>query len=194
MLECRSPHFYDLGNFMEIIVLFLMAITVLIGWIVFSPFASLERIQEWTFAKPEVGDLLALFLPCSGGLALFTHFFAKYELSTIVLVSLIPSFILALAAVLLSGLYLLDKLRQPSSAKRIVLIGFGVANWPAAHVRVGSLPTVCLGHVDSFCFASDRRDRSRDVLPSPGESLDLFREVRGKIEAKRSMPVGTTEW
>ena len=108
---------------MEIIVLPYMAISFLIGWAVFSPFAQIENLQDWKFARVETSDLFAIFLPTS------------YLLATVALVTRIetlPWMVLSAIAIailflsffgLVAGLFLLAKIDSASSGRRITLIG-----------------------------------------------------------------------
>ena len=119
---------------MEIIILPYMAISFMIGWAIFSPFADLEGLDAWTFARIEISDLFGVFVPISLFFAC-----ANGALKT-ANVPVIGWSIVASAIFLFTflgfgaGLYLLAKLKQTASLKRMALIGIVIP--------LGSLLTV----------------------------------------------------
>ena len=108
---------------MEIIILPYMAISFIIGWAIFSPFADLEGLDTWTFAQIEMSDLFGVFLPVS---LLFAA--ATWSLKT-ANVAVIGWSIVASAIFLFAffgfivGLYLLAKMKPTAPLKRMTLIG-----------------------------------------------------------------------
>jgi hypothetical protein len=119
---------------MEIIILPYMAISFLIGWAIFSPLADLEGLDAWTFARFEMSDLFGVFVPVS---LLFSY--ATWALKTAE-VPVVGWSILASAIILFSflglvtGLYVLAKMKPTAPLKRLTLIG--------VVIPLGSLLTV----------------------------------------------------
>lgn len=108
---------------MEVIVLFYMAISFFIGWAIFSPFAEVEDLREWSFSRIETADLFAVFLPFSFFLSMILWTIPK-ESQTVpmVVVAIIGISILALVGFFVA-LFLLAKMAKTSPAKRMALIG-----------------------------------------------------------------------
>ncbi len=107
---------------MEIIVFFYMAISYMIAWAIFSPFAAIEDLRQWSFAKLETVDLLALVLPFSLGLATAT-FVAKETFSLQTAALLLTGISIVAGSGLVLGLFLLAKMKSTTSAKRMAMIG-----------------------------------------------------------------------
>ena len=108
---------------MEIIVIPYMVISFSIAWAIFSPFAEVDGLNEWTFARLETSDLLAIFLPVCFLLATLKLATPTDTLSALTLGTIAIVIVLFSAAGLVSGLYLLAKMRKTSSAKRMAIIG-----------------------------------------------------------------------
>lgn len=100
-----------------------MAISFAIAWVIFSPFAEIDDLQEWTFARIETSDLLAIFIPFSSLLAFFTWLVPADKLSAVALTSITIAIGLYTLASLLVGLFLLAKLERKSSFQRVAIIG-----------------------------------------------------------------------
>ena len=130
---------------MEIIVLPYMVISFSIAWAVFSPFADVDGLHEWSFSKIETIDLLAIFLPACCLLAVFKLTVPSGTLSMPIL-GLIALFIVLFAlSGLVVGLFLLAKMRRTSSFKRMAVIGI--------IVPLGSLLTIAWIGLPLVAFA-----------------------------------------
>ena len=105
----------------EIFIPFYMAISCLIAWMVFSPFAFLDGTQSRKFAKIKTCDLLAVFLPLSGTLSLLTKPSGGISVWFVLLV--VSTALILSGFSLLAGLYLFEKMAAISAAKRIAVIG-----------------------------------------------------------------------
>lgn len=108
---------------MELIVLPYMAISLLIGWTVFAPFAEIEELDEWTFAKIEISDILAIFLPICAILALSTWLFQATSTSFITMTLIAVTILLFILFAFVTGLFLLAKMDKPPASKRMATIG-----------------------------------------------------------------------
>jgi len=108
---------------MEIIVFPYMAISFFIGWAIFSPFADIEDLDCWTFAKIETSDLFGAFLPISFLLAIFTWRIETNSISVFTWSFVaIASFLISLFGFVV-GLYVLAKMKTTSPFKRMAMIG-----------------------------------------------------------------------
>ena len=108
---------------MEIIVLPYLAISFLIAWAVFSPFAKLDDLHEWTFARIETSDLLAVFLPFSVLLGMVTWATPTVTITALGWSLIAAAIFLFTLFSFVVGLYLLVKMHQTPSLKRMALIG-----------------------------------------------------------------------
>jgi len=108
---------------MEIIVLPYMGISFLIAWSIFSPFAQIEDLREWTFAKIETGDLLAIFLPFSFLMALMKWAVPVGSIPVWAWSAITVTVLLISVSGLIAGLFILAKTGQKSSFKRMAIIG-----------------------------------------------------------------------
>ena len=108
---------------MEIIVLPYIAISFVIGWTVFSPFTQFDDFGRLTFDRIATSDLFATFLPLSVSLAIVRQIAPVGSLPLAVLI-FAGICILGYAIFgLVVGLYLFDKMKAPSSLKRVATIG-----------------------------------------------------------------------
>ncbi len=136
---------------MEIIILPYMAISFIIGWAIFSPFADLEGLDTWTFARIEMSDLFGVFVPVS---LLFAC--ATWTLET-ANVAVVGWSIVATGIFLFSffgffaGLYLLAKMNQTAPLKRMALIGIVIPLGSLLTVTWFAIPIVAMG--SSFVYA-----------------------------------------
>lgn len=108
---------------MEIIVLPYMAISFMIGWAIFAPFAEIDNLDRWSFARIETSDLLATFLPISFLLAAITWLLQSETVPWIFVVAIAAMIFLFTLLALIAGLFLLAKLDHPTSIKRMAIIG-----------------------------------------------------------------------
>ena len=107
----------------EIIILPYMAVSFAIGWAVFSPFSSLEDLDSLTFEKLTTVDILASFLPLCVTLSISLAAIPKDAL-TALLLTLIAAAIFGFTIMGLAiGLFLLSKLQNTTSLKRIAVNG-----------------------------------------------------------------------
>lgn len=129
---------------MEIIILPYMAISFIIGWAIFSPFADLEGLDTWTFARIETSDLMGVFVPVSLMFAC-----ATWTLET-VNVPVVGWSIVASAIFLFAflgfgaGLYLLAKMKQTAPLKRMALIGIVIPLGSLLTVSWFAIPVVAM--------------------------------------------------
>jgi len=107
----------------EIIILPYMAVSFAIGWAVFSPFSSLEDLDSLTFEKLTTIDILASFLPLCVMLSLALAANPKEASSTLLLVLLGVAILGFTIGGLAIGLFLLSKLQNVTSLKRIAING-----------------------------------------------------------------------
>lgn len=131
---------------MEIVILPYMAISFIIGWAIFSPFADLEGLDAWTFAPIEMSDLFGVFVPVS---LLFSWATWTFQTANVALVgwSIVASAIFLFAFLGFAlGLYLLAKMKQTAPLKRMTLIGIVIP--------LGSLLTVTWFAIPVFAMAS----------------------------------------
>jgi len=119
---------------MEIIILPYLAISFLIAWAIFSPFAEIDDLHDWTFAKIELSDLFAIFLPCSFLLSLLKWATAGDDLPTLAWTLIGASILLLSIFGFVTGLFLLAKMNQKPPLKRMAIIG--------VIVPIGSLLTL----------------------------------------------------
>lgn len=108
---------------MEIILLPYMAISFSIAWAIFSPFAKIDDLQEWTFARIETSDLFAIFLPLSFLWAVVKWTTPEDLLSVPVLALSATGIFLLTFFGFVAGLFLLAKMNQTPPAKRMAVIG-----------------------------------------------------------------------
>ena len=107
----------------EIVIPFYMAITVLIGWAIYSPFVGAGSSQEQSFAKIQLSDLFAVFLPTGVVLALATSAVPNEKMTFIgTMIVIAGTSFLALAG-LLVGLFLLARMSKITVVKRMTMIG-----------------------------------------------------------------------
>ena len=123
-----------------------MATSFFIAWVIFSPFAVIEDLHDWSIAKMETSDLFAIFLPCSVLLALLKWVSPADNLSTLTW-ALIASTILVISVHgLATGLFLLAKMNRKPPIKRMAIIG--------VIVPFGSLLTLAWILIPVFAFAN----------------------------------------
>lgn len=108
---------------MEIILLPYMAISFSIAWAIFSPFAKIDDLQEWTFARIETSDLFAIFLPLSFLWAVVKWTTPDDVLSVPVLAFFGTAIFLLTFFGLVAGLFLLAKMYRTPPVKRMAVIG-----------------------------------------------------------------------
>lgn len=136
---------------MEIIVFPYMAISFAIAWAIFSPFAQLDDLQKWSFARIETIDLLAVFLPMSLLWAAVRAMTPDEYLSLPLLVVLASAILSLTLFGFLAGLFIIAKMQPPPAIKRMALIGI--------ILPLGSLLTVAwiglplLAFAGSFLYA-----------------------------------------
>lgn len=107
----------------EIVLLPYMAISLAIGWAVFSPFSSIDDFDSISFSKIELVDLLACFLPVTILLSL-TLSLLPDESQTPIVLSLVTLFIFVYVVLALGlGLFLLDKMPDATPFQRLILNG-----------------------------------------------------------------------
>lgn len=131
---------------MEIIVLPYLAISFLIAWAVFSPFALIDDLHEWKFARIETSDLFAIFLPFSFLLGIVTWVTSVDAIPVLGWISIAAAIFLFTLSCLVAGLFLLEKLNRAPSIKRIALIG--------VVIPMGSLLTLTWFVIPFAAFAS----------------------------------------
>lgn len=107
---------------MEIIVFPYMAISALFAWAIFSPFAVIEGLDEWSFSRLRTGDLLAIFLPIGLALTIGNLILPTARRSTVSLAVLAILAICFGLFALFIGLFLFAKMKNASSAKRATTI------------------------------------------------------------------------
>ena len=95
----------------------------MIGWAIFAPFAEVENLDEWSFAKIETSDLLATFLPISFLLATTTWLLQTDMIPPIIVAAIATSIFLFTLIAFFAGLFLLAKMNRPPSIKRMAIIG-----------------------------------------------------------------------
>ena len=110
--------------FFEIVIPFYMLITALLMWVVFSPFAEIENLDQWSIAKVEISDLLACFLPFAISLAIFDQLSANFAVARGFKIYLMGAIALSTLASLLAGLFIRSKIERMSPLKRMAMIGF----------------------------------------------------------------------
>jgi hypothetical protein len=108
---------------MEIIILPYMAVSFLIGWTIFAPFASVDDLHRLTFSRFEISDLFAIFLPLSVMLVMLKWAIPISSLSIPALTAVSVVVLGMVIAVFAVGLFLLAKLQQTTSMRRIAVIG-----------------------------------------------------------------------
>jgi len=108
---------------MEIIILPYMAISFSIAWAIFSPLAEIEGLHQWTFARIETGDLLAIFVPLSSLLAFANWATSAFEIPMLGLTLIVASIGVFTLAGLFAGLFLLAKMSYRPVVKRMAMIG-----------------------------------------------------------------------
>jgi len=131
---------------MEIIILPYMAISFMIGWAIFSPFADLEGLDTWTFARIETSDLMGVFVPVS---LLFAGANGALQSANVPVLgwAIIASAIFLYAFLGFGvGLYLLAKMKPTAPLKRMAMIG--------VVIPLGSLLTVSWFVIPVFAMAS----------------------------------------
>ncbi len=119
---------------MEIIVLPYMAISFSIGWAIFSPFAEIDDLHQWTFARIETSDLFATFLPFCLLWTIVTWATPASNFPVVALVSIAVTIFSFTLFGFVVGLFLLAKIDRATPAKRMALIG--------VIVPLGSLLTI----------------------------------------------------
>lgn len=107
----------------EIIILPYMAVSFAIGWAVFSPFSSLDDLDSLTFEKLTTIDILASFLPLCVMLSISLAAIPKEAVTTLLLVLIVAAIFGFTIAGLAIGLFLLSKLENTTSLKRIAING-----------------------------------------------------------------------
>lgn len=136
---------------MEVIVLFYMAISFFIGWAIFSPFAAIEEMREWSFAKPEISDLLALFLPFSFSFSLLLWTVPR-DVRSVELVTLFGAGVTLVSFLgLCLSLFFLAKMERMSPAKRMTMIGIVIP--VGAFLTLGWISFPLYGFAKSTIFA-----------------------------------------
>lgn len=129
---------------MEIIILPYMAISFIIGWAIFSPFADLEGLDMWTFARIEISDLLGVFVPVSLLFACATWTLETANVRAIGW-SIVASGIFLFAFLGFgAGLYLLAKMKQTAPLKRMALIGIVIPMGSLLTVTWFAIPVVAM--------------------------------------------------
>ena len=119
---------------MEIIVLPYIAVSFVIGWAVFSPFSRFDDLGRLSLDRITTADLLAAFLPMCVLMAVARQTISADQTPTWLLI-LVGTFILGFTfSGLVVGLFLLDKIDNKTSLKRIATIG--------VIIPMGSLLTV----------------------------------------------------
>lgn len=108
---------------MEIIVLPYMAISLLVGWAIFAPFAAIDEFERWSFSKVETSDLLTIILATSFLLAATNWLRQAIEIPWFILATIFASIILFVTFTFFTGLFLLAKLEGTPSIKRAAIIG-----------------------------------------------------------------------
>ena len=108
---------------MEIIILPYMAISFLIGGVIFSPFTAIDDLDDWTFAKIKTVDIFALFIPMCLLLALTTWGFQLESLPKAIVVCIVATIVVFVLLAFFAGLFVLAKLQNPAPLRRLVLIG-----------------------------------------------------------------------
>ena len=123
-----------------------MAISFFIAWAVFSPFAEIDDLHNWTFSKIETSDLFAIFLPCGFLLALVRWVVPVVQLPALAW-ALSAGAILRLSVLgFVTGLFLLAKMNRKPALKRMAIIGIVIP--------IGSLLTLAWIAIPFFAFAS----------------------------------------
>ena len=118
----------------EIIILPYMAISFAIGWTVFSPFFPLDDLDSLSFARLELIDLFAAFLPVGLLLSLALKLIPKAVLMPFVMIVITTAALLFAAFSLAIGLFLLKKMPKTTTLRRMMINGIVVP--------VGSLLTL----------------------------------------------------
>ncbi|MEM7783267.1 MAG: hypothetical protein AAF939_04330 [Planctomycetota bacterium] len=108
---------------MEIIVIPYFAISCVIGWVIFSPFSAIEDLDDWTFAKVEIVDLLAIFLPIGLLLALSNQIIPFGKTPTVIVVIIASSIFLFAIFSFFVSLFVFAKLDNLAASKRMATIG-----------------------------------------------------------------------
>ena len=123
-----------------------MAISFIIGWAIFSPFAVIEDLKVWSFSKIQTSDLFAIFLPTGFLLALANWITPLAKLPVIALSAIAVTILLFSASALFTGLFLLAKMEKKPPLKRITLIG--------AVIPLGALLSLIWIMFPVYAFAS----------------------------------------
>ena len=131
---------------MIVLVLPYMAISFVIGWAIFAPFAKLENLRDWTFSRIELSDLFATFLPLSLLFAAASWTVPPEWFSFTAWLLTIGSFIILAACGLAAGLFLLAKIEPTSVPKRMALIGLVVPIGSFLTLAWMVIPTVALNY------------------------------------------------
>ena len=108
---------------MEIIVLPFMTISFVIAWAIFAPFASIHGMDSWTFAKIQISDLLVFFAPVCAQFALANWLIELRSASTLEFCFVVGSIFLFSTATFFSGLFVIAKMGNVPTRKRIVIVG-----------------------------------------------------------------------
>ena len=131
---------------MEITILPYMAISFMIGWAIFSPFADLEGLDTWTFARIEMSDLFGVFVPVSLLFACASWTLKTAEVPVLGWSIVASAIFLFASSGFAVGLYLLAKMQQTAPLKRMALIGIVIP--------LGSLLTVAWFAIPVCAMAS----------------------------------------
>jgi len=130
---------------MEIIILPYMAISFFIAWAIFSPFAEIEDLHDWTFSKIETVDLFAVFLPVCFLLALIQWAAPTDSLPALAWTLIMAAILILSISGFAIGLFLLAKMKPKPPLKRMAIIG--------VIVPIGSLLTLAWIAFPLFAFA-----------------------------------------
>lgn len=108
---------------MEIIVLPYIAVSFVIGWAVFSPFSRFDDLGRLTLDRMTTADLLAAFLPMCVLMAI-ARWAMPPDQTPVWLLILVGTLIFGFAfSGLIAGLFLLDKMKDKTSLRRMATIG-----------------------------------------------------------------------
>jgi hypothetical protein len=130
---------------MEIIVLPFMSISLVIAWAVFAPFASIPEMDDWTFAKVQLCDLLAIFVPFGILLMCIMRMGLGQRGDLVSGFVFAASFGFTLFS-FFSGLFVIAKMASPATLDRVLIIGF--------IIPVGSFLSLAWVVVPALVFSS----------------------------------------
>lgn len=131
-----------------------MAVSLAVGWAIFSPFSILDNLDSFSFARLETIDLFSIFVPLSVFMTIVnrTGVVSRYLFAGLIVVAIA----LTLFS-LVAGLFVLEKMGRKSPLKRMAICGiimpFGIALtigwflipiWAYSYSVLYSMPSILL--------------------------------------------------